>query len=449
MAGDPNEFDHGHSSREEGDSDEERSLTGHRKRSMLGDSTLLSLVEKLLTPAWETAAERLRAAGKDAEPALLAGLHDSRFLQPKRDVDHVVAPSPLSRLLGVVDLRSPFVAERIEALTRHPDDRIRCVVAEWLAKLAQPPCVEPLRRLLNDPSGTVRSAAICSLISSLSAERGAPSFFDAIFDTLSERVRIRDEGVSTCMMLIDRQRAIEALRQRDLLHPNHPEIYSVLETLLEHRVLIEEATLRALAEALRQREGHWTRTRALGTALRMAALAGHAWAEPLIASSLASEDVDQRLLAAEALCAWHGIEDLHHAVFEMRDAVGFDGLSKPQRDVYCLYVWDAEVKTGGIAQFFGNDLGGHARDVQASFDAVGAGAAGRIFQKACAAFGPSGPPEDLTDRQLAMLSLAETQTDWKDLSQEYITDPDHIEVLIAKYAISHRDDFVWSRDAND
>src|SRR5262249_20633352 len=83
-------------------------------------------------------------------------------------------------------------------------------------------------------------------------------------------------------------------------------------------------------------------------------------AQPLLEKALASDQEVIQESAAKGLATLAGLDDPVNFVLERVRRVGFDGLTGPQRVVYCGSQFDAEVCNGGIMQFFGNSSGDHA-----------------------------------------------------------------------------------------
>lgn len=84
--------------------------------------------------------------------------------------------------------------------------------------------------------------------------------------------------------------------------------------------------------------------------------------KPLLESALTSDQEEIQKSAARGLAKLAGLDDPVNFVLERVQTVGFEGLTSPQRIVYCAFLFDAEVCNGGIMQFFGNSSGDHAVD---------------------------------------------------------------------------------------
>ena len=83
-------------------------------------------------------------------------------------------------------------------------------------------------------------------------------------------------------------------------------------------------------------------------------------ARPLLEAALDNEQHQIQEATASGIARLAGLRDPVGFVLERENAVGFDGLTRPQRIVYCAWLFDVEVCNGGITQFFGNFSGDHA-----------------------------------------------------------------------------------------
>lgn len=156
-----------------------------------------------------------------------------------------------------------------------------------------------------------------------------------------------------------------------------------------------------------------------------------------------SENDTIKEYAAEGLAILSGVPDARGVALDALDHLGFDALPAPQKYYCAVFIYDAEVRNGGHAQYFVNSSGDNWRAAIDSLDAIGATAKAGVLREATSLFGSDGPSEnnDKRHHQLAGFSQQQDET-LETLDRKYYACEENIESLLAQYALSHREHFV-------
>jgi hypothetical protein len=124
--------------------------------------------------------------------------------------------------------------------------------------------------------------------------------------------------------------------------------------------------------------------------------------------------------------------------FERYEA-SLSSFSKPQRLVYAMAWYDAEVNNGGHDQFFTNSTGIVWKDALEGFVAVGAVERANILKEAAKRMGgnPSFDQNERSDQ------IDKFRADFEDLDSKYYELKDDFEQKVNKYVKENRKDFYF------
>jgi HEAT repeat protein len=429
-----------------------RSMMRQRGRRLsadaLDETAIRQLIESLLDhkPDSDTTT-LLRELGTKAQSALVEALRDPRFSSVPGYSESVLDGSPLKVVCDALEPLAPTEAvEPLAALVRHPSSRVRELAAYTLGYIASDDCVEPIGIALNDPDEHVRCYAAMGIPFGVKAGRHTPGFARGIFDRLVA-VLDRDcwdlmQHVPGDLMMLDPLRGSEVLQESLRFHTGNRYLYCILEALNEYNASIPAEKLLELLEALRPHAHEYPAYYSCAEILRALARQKIPGADAVIRAAREWGHEEVRTAAAEALCILVDAADPLNIVLGRCEAVGFRGLTKPQKVYYIIFVLNAEVRNGGFAQYFVNSSGNHAHHAVKALMAVGASNTAAIVQRALDLFGSNGPDRnrDRRHEQLAALT-PEQDAEMDRLNTEFYTDPDDLDAAVADYARTNKEHF--------
>ncbi|MHB1426358.1 MAG: DMP19 family protein [Gemmataceae bacterium] len=415
----------------------------------LDETAIRDLIQGFLTynPDWDTT-NLLRALGTRAQSALVEALRDPRFSSAPDYSESVLDGSPLKVVCGAVGpLAPPEAVEPLAALVRHPSSRVRELAAYTLGYIANDDCVEPIGVALNDPDEDVRTYAAMGIPFGVEVGRHTPGFARGMFDRLTAVLDVDCwdlmKHVPRDLMMLDPVRGAAVLQDPIRFHAQNPSLYQLLEALNEYNAPIPGEKLMALLEELRPQAGEYPAYYSCANILRALARQKIPGADVVIRAAREWGNDEVRQAAAEALCTLIGAADPLGVVLGRHEAVGFRGLTRPQKVYYVIYVLSAEVRNGGFAQYFVNSSGNHANLTVKALREVGAANTAAIVQRALDLFGPDGPDRNRDRRHPQLAALTPEQDAEMDrLNTEFYTDPDDLDAALADYVRSNREHFV-------
>jgi len=117
------------------------------------------------------------------------------------------------------------------------------------------------------------------------------------------------------------------------------------------------------------------------------------------------------------------------------EALGFDGLTEPERVWIAVEELQMDVNNGGFDQYYFNSSGDTAWFASAALRTIGADRTATIVERANAVFGPDGPPRDREQRQEALERLRGADDDvlFKSLDDEFFKYPEDLDELLRTY----------------
>lgn len=135
--------------------------------------------------------------------------------------------------------------------------------------------------------------------------------------------------------------------------------------------------------------------------------------------------------------------NLHDCCAHKAAKVGYEGLSKSELAIICIWGLQAEVNNGGFDQFFFNSAGDLANATVPALELVGAMKVADIVRRALSAFEDGSPSPNRGKRWKQMDQIPEKQKEalWGELDLEFYEYPDPIGDLVYKYCQSHKEDF--------
>ena len=113
-------------------------------------------------------------------------------------------------------------------------------------------------------------------------------------------------------------------------------------------------------------------------------------------------------------------------------------LTPPQRTFVRVWAVICEVNNGGFNQYFFNSYSAHAGQAANSFREIGADVAAGIVERACNAFGPTGPSADHKIRQTRLDEIDPNRgTFLRREDDEFIAQSDDIDRKLFEYVTAN------------
>lgn len=408
------------------------------------------LVARLLKEhmAWDARRE-LEMIGAAAVPSLLAALNDPRFHRAEWDGFSTV-PAPLESTLGLLGSHAGDEVVRFASpLAKSPSSEVRKTAAVHLASAGRASTISILQELMQDEDGYVRSYVRMGIHSAVTKGRAEKEFQRQAYDLLlSQCDQVWNGDVNDAadtIVVLDPPRAAVDLADERWLNLSNPYAYKLVDACNSASIRLPESSLRTLLNAALARavgERSYPNDRVAAAALRGLALQNAEGTGAIAESLLDHENEHVKEAAADALAILAGVSDPTGFVIDRVSDAGYESLSHAQRVVYCAFVFDAEVRNGGLMQFFGNSSGDHAVDTLAALSELGHKEGIAALDAAMKIVGPlAREPE----RELRLTAFEgrwdELQAAFDPLESAYYKGQAPLEQAWLLYAARHADDF--------
>lgn len=397
--------------------------------------------------AWD-AKKELSMIGARAVPSLAAALADPLFKELESKGKH-----SLELLEVVLELLVPHAPEPVLSaalpLVTSPSEGVRKTAALQIASLGRSETIPVLNKLLEDSEGYVRSYVEMGVGRALSAGRCNDDFRQAMYAAFLNQCD-QDWGSATndaaeiAIALDTKQAAVDFASTRWLATDNRC-VYRILQACNDAQLLLPESLIRPLLDrslplAVGERCYQHKQVVA-GSLVALTRCIGEG-ARPLLEASLASDQEEIRMSAATGFVMLAGIDDPIKFVLRQVRQVGFDGLTTPQRVVYCGTWFDAEVCNGGIMQFFGNGSGSHAVETLEALQVLGHPEGHEALQTAMMLVGPLSREPDQAKRLTAFEGrYDELQDHFEPLQNAFYKTHDLLQQSMLIYAVANAEHF--------
>jgi hypothetical protein len=325
-----------------------------------------------------------------------------------------------------------------------PSERIRKDAALSIAKTGAAEIIPHVRKAFSDSDKYVRSYALMGLEFALNRDGLEESVSMELFSdvkTLLEKGYNSDKAADI-LFRFDSKKAKDYFLSSDVFRADSHIVHEVLETLANAKVPLNRERLLGLISALDTSDLKYPRTYALGEALRLLGQIQNPVDREFLSTRLThSEDRVAGGAAAGLLCS-HGLEGFEQRIRESEEKSGYDRLSEHQRFYSAVFMCDAEINNGGLAQYFVNSSGDHWRDALAGLEAMGSKERVGVLREAISLFGLDGPSED-RDNRLEQLSKLFKKNDsiFDSLETLYYDSSEVIEVLATRFVLANHDSF--------
>jgi HEAT repeat protein len=374
-----------------------------------------------------------------AVPAMVEALSDPRFHELEEIAPNVRAASRLGRLWDQMEPYAPAAAiEPLTMLASHEKREVRQSAALALGSIGRVEAIEPLKKCLADPEFFVREYALMGLRRAIASRRAAPKLLADLFDPVSALVDMKPSIIGTeaplVLLSLDRGKAIAFLADAKRIRPDHPQIASIVKALSLARAVMPGERILPVVDALeRQTPPEFS---AYGHALVLLALAGDPSSAARIEKAMSHEDRRLRSLASDAYLALNGVS---HAYDVWNLGLSDSNSPEPVRYFVAVSNLNYEIMSGGLSWYFYNSTGDGIADALAGLKAIGAIHSEKILQETVLLFGEKGPALDRETRHQQLNTIDKQRLE--DLSKAFLADPDHLEVLLARYAVKHKEHF--------
>lgn len=335
-----------------------------------------------------------------------------------------------------IPLLAPFLDD--------PDKSIRQAAALALGKTGSLAMAPLLKRALGDPEKGVRGYALMGLEWAVETGTLSTEAAQALFDDVRQLVEKQENGDRSAEVLFafDPKRAEEVFLSPSVFHPDSRILHEALEAMADSHVSVDRDRLLPLIDSICREKIEYPREYLLGQALRLLGRHRHPDDRKRLESLQKHRDEDVAAGASQGILAWHGVEGFEKRVWEREEKEGYDSLTRPQRHYSAVFMLDAEIKNGGLDQYFVNSSGDQWRDAMEGLKAMKAGKHLSVLQKAVAKFGKDGPSADRAIRQMQLAKIASAdEAGFDALNDRYYDIEESIEVIASRYALENSGDF--------
>jgi hypothetical protein len=394
------------------------------------------------------ARKELSMIGAPAVPSLAAALKDSRFREVQRKDLRV--PAPVELVLGLLVAYGPedLLAAALP-LVNSPSDEVRKTVAIQVASLGRAETLPVLTKLLEDPNGYVRSYVQIGVMRALEEGRCSDEFrggmYAALLNQCDQDWPGNTNDAPRGVVALDAAKAAVDLGSPRWLSPDNHQAYRILEACNGARIRLPEELLRRLLDnslPLAVSDECYPHQYVAAAALEALARSIGEQARSLLEMTLASDQDAIKESAAKGLALLAGIDDPVHFALDRERDVGFDGLTAPQRVVYCAFLFDMEVCNGGILQFFGNSSGNYAAETLEALRELGVPEAYNALETAMNLVGPLSREPDREGRLAAFEDrYDELQEKFAPLESEFYGTTGQFRQRLLLYAVEHPEHF--------
>jgi HEAT repeat protein len=337
------------------------------------------LIAQLLNErtAWN-ARQELLLIGPAIAPSLISALQDPRYLRANWEKFSRM-PSPLEAVLGLLTTQADdSILTVLLPLVNSPTVEVRKKVALHLSNMGLAVSIPALSKLLSDEDGYVRSFTRIGIHRAVTegcadAEFRLEAYRLLLLQCDQDWGRATNKAAET-MIAIDQARAVGDLADERLMNLANKNCHRILDACNQSNLLLPEGIVRRLLEATLPRvvgERCYPYQYVAAAALQALALNKAGGIREISESLLDHENKVVNQAAAKAIAVLACGLDPNSFVFDRVKHKGFNGLSREQRIVYCALVFDAEVCSGGLMQFFCNSSGAHSVETLESLSELG------------------------------------------------------------------------------
>jgi len=389
----------------------------------------------------------LRALGERTHPTVLELLRDSglyaRLVKPT--AKNLLQEAPFNRVCDLLGDAPPSAAvEALAPFLNDASEEVRKDTALAIAKTGASSIGAHVRKAFSDADEYVRSYALMGLEFALNRSGLAGNLPYELFPDVVALLREgkNADKAADILFRFDNERAKEFFLSQEVFTPDSPILHEVLETLGNGKVPMPRERLLGLIAALEAKEMKYPRTYALGAALRL--LGQQQREEDRDFLRVRTTHLEQRVAqgAASGLLCSLGLDGFEQRIWGTEKRSGYKALSGHQRLYSAVFMCDAEINNGGLAQYFVNSSADHWRDAVAGLKAMGFKERLGVLNEAIAMFGADGPSTDRSIRQNQLSKLYKRDDSiFEHLDSLYYKSSEVVGVLTARFVIANPESF--------
>jgi HEAT repeat protein len=387
----------------------------------------------------------IKHVGPTIVPALLKAVEDPRF-RAESERSFGDRSMPLEGVINALEaLGSPEAVPVLATLVKDEHEEIRKAVALALGSLGTNDAAAPLILLLADDDEFVSRYGLIGITRALDAERAQSEFKAAVFPPVAQLAIEPDfaiDDAASCLLALDRQRAIDVLTTDEVLSPDNESLTYILEALREADVPVAEPALLKIVTTIKPADTEdYRAARRFSEALRLLSRHDSDAARQAIDKAASHANADVREGAAWARLDALGLDDPFDFGWERLQEVGWEALTPVQRQVLAVEMLEGEVNNGGFDQYFYNSSGDTWPDAQAGLQAIGATEVGKLLARAVARFGSEGPSNDRETRQKQLAKISSAGNSFSTLEDEFYKDENNLQPALLAFIAAHADEF--------
>ncbi len=400
----------------------------------LTDRQIEKLVGKYLSAEGQAEGPwQLLRLGERAIPSLLKALEDPKHQnRPSGRNVSSFAKSGVEVVLNALGKSEHHkVLPLLENFASHEDYQIRYSVAAHLGKFPSNLTLPLISTLVGDSNDHVRGGVFIGLRHAINENRVTPEVRRSLAKRLASAIPeetgffISETHPAALLLDLDFNTAKALLTSPSILDSSNPSASKIIKILDGKSIPIPEDLLLKLLHSTDQPPPDHQAASLRGELLKAMAGMGHPDAEARILHTLANKPSPDnspkmakvsetlRELAGEALCIALGIRDPIDRAFRFVDKARSGGrvVPSPLLNVMVVAELDAEIKNGGLNQYFFNSSGNSAALTAPALQEIGAPSRSEIMRAACALFGPEGPSLQREGRFRQLEAMDETRRD--------------------------------------
>lgn len=370
-------------------------------------------------------------------------LHD-RLITPTGE--NPLPEAPFNRACDLLAKRPPRAAIAVVApFLDGSSNEVKKSAALVVGQTGNLDAVPYIRKAFGDPDEYVRSYAIIGI--NRAREDGVldAGFESALVPALMALVAAGKnvDDAAPLLLRFAPDRAPDFLLSDQIFRSDSRSLHEVVRAMNAAQVAIPRAMLLGLVSTL-GRDGDalkYPQTYLLGETLL--ALGRHREPEDVSLLEKMLSHSEERVAegAAAGLTCVHGLDGFEDRIWST-EGDSRASLSIPQRRFSAVHMCDAEIRNGGISQYFFNSSGDQWKDALAGFEAMGCVERASILRDAIRPFGPSGPSEDRDIRTEQLSRLHKKNGELFDaLETRYYASKEVIAVGAVRYVIQNPEAF--------
>lgn len=358
---------------------------------------------------------------------------------------NILPESPFDRacdLLG--DLPPPEALPLLSPFLDDPSEQTRQSAAAVIGGAGIPEAIPLVRKVLADQDDYVRSHGLNGLLNAILEGRLHPECRATLYQDVENLLmagKNSDESAGL-LLALDPDRAKQTFISPAFFHPDSSGLHHALEAVVDSGGTFPRESLTVLIAAIRDMAPKYPLNYQMGHSLHLLGRHRHPDDLDLIRPFIGHDEGNVAAGATLGMLAWHGLEGIEKLIWDREESGGWQSLTSHQQYYSATRMLDAEVKNGGMSQYFANSSGDRWIEAKEGLKTMRATKHLAIFEKALASFGPSGPSTNRDERQEQLAKIARAdEAAFDELDDHYYDAEDSIEVLSNQMILENSDQF--------